>query len=72
MVTYGEGCHNYHHTFPSDYSTPEIGIGGFDVTTALIHFFFKIGWAYNLKKSSQSLVERTMRSKGDENILVQY
>lgn len=39
----GEGFHNYHHVFPWDYKTAELGKYGFNWTTALLDFFAKIG-----------------------------
>ena len=42
----GEGFHNYHHTFPWDYATSELG-WKFNLTTIFIDFFARIGWAYD-------------------------
>lgn len=39
----GEGFHNYHHVFPWDYKTAELGKYSFNWTTALLDFFAKIG-----------------------------
>ncbi|OXU27805.1 hypothetical protein TSAR_006195, partial [Trichomalopsis sarcophagae] len=64
-VSFGEGWHNYHHTFPYDYRTPEIGGPRFDVVAWFIALFGMIGWAYDLKKPSPNLVQKTMNNKGD-------
>ncbi|CAG2121971.1 unnamed protein product, partial [Medioppia subpectinata] len=41
----GEGFHNYHHTFPNDYSASELGaIDSFNPQTAFIDMFAAIGW----------------------------
>ena len=42
----GEGFHNYHHTFPWDYASSELG-WKFNLTTIFIDFFAWIGWAYD-------------------------
>ncbi|POM64892.1 Acyl-CoA desaturase 1, partial [Phytophthora palmivora] len=49
----GEGYHNYHHKYPSDYATSEWGIlsGQFNPTKAFIDFMAMIGQAYDLKRS---------------------
>ena len=61
----GEGWHNYHHAFPNDYRAAEIGGGRFNLTTNVIDFFAKIGWAYDLKYPSNELIMATVRNKGD-------
>lgn len=45
----GEGYHNYHHTFPYDYSTVEFGFIGFNPTKQFIDLMYLLGQAYNLK-----------------------
>ena len=42
VVALGEGFHNYHHTFPYDYSTSEWG-HRINLTTAFIDFMALIG-----------------------------
>ena len=42
LLALGEGFHNYHHTFPYDYSTSEWGLQ-FNMTTAFIDFMAGIG-----------------------------
>jgi stearoyl-CoA desaturase (delta-9 desaturase) len=61
----GEGWHNYHHTFPWDYKTAELGDYGLNITTAFIDFFALIGWAYDLKQPSPELVKKVVQQKGD-------
>lgn len=39
----GEGAHNYHHVFPWDYKTAELGMYKVNLTCAVIDFFAKIG-----------------------------
>ncbi|GJQ73939.1 Desat1 [Trypoxylus dichotomus] len=52
-VAGGEGWHNYHHTFPWDYKTSELGKYSLNWSTAFIDFFAKIGWAYDLKTDAE-------------------
>lgn len=61
----GEGWHNYHHTFPWDYKTAELGDYGLNITTAFIDFFALIGWAYDLKQPSPKLVQKVVQQRGD-------
>lgn len=65
VITLGEGWHNYHHTFPWDYKTSELGNYGFNLTTAFIDFFAKIGWAYDLKTVPPALVRKRALRTGD-------
>lgn len=65
IVTLGEGWHNYHHTFPWDYKTAELGSYGFNLTTGFIDFFAKIGWAYDLKTVPPALVRKRALRTGD-------
>ncbi|KAL5284483.1 SCD.2 family protein [Megaselia abdita] len=62
---FGEGWHNYHHVFPWDYKTAELGNYKLNLTTAFIDFFSKIGWAYDLKTVSPEIIERRVKRTGD-------
>jgi len=64
LLTGGEGWHNYHHTFPSDYRTSEYG-HKHDISTAFIEIMQRIGWAYDLKKTPQHLVNQWIKKYGD-------
>lgn len=64
ILTNGEGFHNYHHTFPWDYKTSELGKYAFNWTTAFIDFFAKIGWAYDLKTTSQDMIRKRIERTG--------
>ncbi|XP_034827237.1 acyl-CoA Delta-9 desaturase-like [Maniola hyperantus] len=59
----GEGWHNYHHTFPWDYKAAELSYF-LNITTFYIDLFARIGWAYDLKKASPSLIEAIINKKG--------
>lgn len=61
----GEGWHNYHHVFPWDYKTAELFNYRYNVTTAFIDFFAKIGWAKDLKTVSPEMIERRAARTGD-------
>jgi len=59
----GEGYHNYHHVFPWDYKTSELGKYSTNLTTAFIDFMARIGWAYDLKSVNQDMIKaRTLRT----------
>uniref|UniRef100_A0A336KSV0 CSON013525 protein n=1 Tax=Culicoides sonorensis TaxID=179676 RepID=A0A336KSV0_CULSO len=61
----GEGWHNYHHAFPWDYKTGELGKYGLNWSTAFIDFFAKIGWAYDLKTVSEEVIRNRALKTGD-------
>lgn len=63
VLTLGEGWHNYHHVFPWDYKTAELGNYRYNFTTAFIDFFSKIGWAYDLKTVSDEVRAFYMQQK---------
>ena len=65
ILSYGEGWHNYHHVFPWDYKTSELGNYRFNTTTAFIDFFAKIGCAYDLKVVPRALVQNKVKRTGD-------
>ncbi|KAH8268164.1 hypothetical protein KR026_001337, partial [Drosophila bipectinata] len=64
-LRFGEGYHNYHHVFPWDYKSAELGPYSKDVTTGFINFFARIGWAYDLKSVSCDLVKKRVLRTGD-------
>ncbi|XP_071568358.1 acyl-CoA Delta-9 desaturase-like [Temnothorax nylanderi] len=65
IASLGEGYHNYHHVFPWDYKTGELGDYPFNITTAFIDLFARIGWAYDLKYVSPNMIRRRARRCGD-------
>ncbi|XP_071440253.1 acyl-CoA Delta-9 desaturase-like, partial [Hetaerina americana] len=65
FLAMGEGWHNYHHVFPWDYKTAELGDYSLNSTTAFIDFFAKIGWAYDLKTVSPEVIEKRAQRTGD-------
>ncbi|XP_055587826.1 acyl-CoA Delta-9 desaturase [Uranotaenia lowii] len=61
----GEGWHNYHHVFPWDYKTSEMGTYGTNFTTGVIDFFAWLGWAYDLKTVSDDMIKKRVLRTGD-------
>lgn len=60
------GYHNYHHTFPYDYSTSEFGwLQTFNLTTLLIDFFAYIGQAEERKTVARQIVQKRLVRTGD-------
>ena len=64
MGAIGEGFHNYHHTFPSDYSASEFG-WKFNPTTMFIDFMAWIGQVEGRKKISNEMVSAHKIRTGD-------
>lgn len=69
IAALGEGWHNYHHVFPYDYKTGELGDYTFNPTTGFIDFFAKIGWAYDRKFVSKEMVQRRKKRTGDGSMI---
>ncbi|XP_063636130.1 acyl-CoA Delta(11) desaturase-like [Cydia splendana] len=65
MLLFGEGHHNYHHAFPSDYRNSEFGFNYFNYSTALIELFAKVGWAYDLRPASPDIIAKRAHRTGD-------
>ncbi|KAF5300598.1 hypothetical protein FQR65_LT19066 [Abscondita terminalis] len=65
LITLGEGWHNYHHAFPWDYKTSELGIYSTNITTLFIDLMAKIGWAYDLKTASEDMIKKRVLRTGD-------
>ncbi|KPI92675.1 Acyl-CoA Delta(11) desaturase [Papilio xuthus] len=66
LAALGEGWHNYHHVFPWDYRTSELG--RFNVSTNFIDIFAKIGWAYDLKAATPAIITNRALRSGDGSI----
>jgi stearoyl-CoA desaturase (delta-9 desaturase) len=65
VLALGEGWHNYHHTFPWDYKTSELGKYSVNFSAAFIDLFAKIGWAYELKTVSEEMIKKRVLRTGD-------
>lgn len=59
LVTFGEGYHNYHHTFANDYRNG-IRWYHFDPSKWLIWTLQKVGLAYNLKQMDAYTIKKRM------------
>ena len=57
VFTFGEGYHNFHHEFPSDYRNA-LKWYQYDPTKIVIWVLSKLGLAWNLKKFSQNAIEQ--------------
>lgn len=64
FMALGEGFHNYHHTFPWDYATSELGYD-INLTKLFIDFMAKIGWAYERKVVSPEMIKQRKLRTGD-------
>ncbi|XP_043242059.1 acyl-CoA Delta-9 desaturase-like [Amphibalanus amphitrite] len=64
-LAFGEGWHNYHHSFPWDYKAAELPNYTGNVTTGFIDFFHRIGWASGLKTVSADIIQRRAARNGD-------
>jgi stearoyl-CoA desaturase (delta-9 desaturase) len=64
LTAFGEGGHNYHHTFPQDYRTSEMP-GVFNFTKSFIDFFAKLGWAYELRTVGPESIARQIDRQFD-------
>ncbi|ELW63901.1 Stearoyl-CoA desaturase 5 [Tupaia chinensis] len=60
----GEGFHNYHHTFPFDYSASEFGLN-FNPTTWFIDFMCWLGLATDRKRAPKPMIEAQKARTGD-------
>lgn len=56
ILTYGEGWHNYHHIFPTDYRTSELGT---------IDMLAHVGLVYDMRTIPDHLVKQRMLKSGD-------
>ena len=65
FFAFGEGWHNFHHAFPYDYKTAELGNYELNFTTAVIDFFAWLGLAYDLKTVSHKVVYDRVHRTGD-------
>uniref|UniRef100_A0A2M4BPJ9 Putative fatty acid desaturase n=1 Tax=Anopheles marajoara TaxID=58244 RepID=A0A2M4BPJ9_9DIPT len=65
IAAMGEGWHNYHHVFPWDYKTSELGSYVFNITTAFIDCFARLGWAYDRKSVPAEVIARRAAKCGD-------
>ncbi|KAJ1522163.1 hypothetical protein ONE63_002474 [Megalurothrips usitatus] len=65
LLAVGEGWHNFHHVFPWDYRTGELGGGRINLTTHFIDAFASLGWAWDLRSADGKVVRRRVQRCGD-------
>lgn len=65
VAVVGEGWHNYHHVFPWDYKSSELGNYKTNTPTAFIDFFAWLGLAYDLKTVPVSMINKRALRTGD-------
>lgn len=65
LLSIGEGFHNYHHVFPWDYKTAELGGSFNNWTTVIIDWCYKIGWVYDRKTVNETLILNRVKRTGD-------
>ncbi|KAL0830477.1 hypothetical protein ABMA28_002642 [Loxostege sticticalis] len=65
LAALGDGFHNFHHAFPWDYRSSELGNKKYNITTWFIDFFAWVGWAYDLKTVSKKNVKARAERTGD-------
>ncbi|XP_053980726.1 acyl-CoA Delta-9 desaturase-like isoform X1 [Hylaeus volcanicus] len=65
ISAFGEGWHNYHHVFPWDYKTAELGNYKYNITTGFIDLCAKLGLAYDLKMIPRDMVQKRVERTGD-------
>lgn len=64
LMTGGEGFHNFHHTFPQDYATSELGMS-LNPSKWIIDICAMLGLAYDLKTTSPDMVLKRRMRTGD-------
>lgn len=69
LFTYGEGYHNYHHEFPSDYRNG-IRFYHWDPSKWLIYTLSIFGLASNLKRISQELINKKLKAMKQKRLAV--
>ncbi|CAL1681259.1 unnamed protein product [Lasius platythorax] len=72
FVTLGEGWHNYHHVFPWDYKTAELGNYTLDFATVFIDLFAFLGLAYDLKTVHIDIVKKRILQNQHMNNKISY
>lgn len=71
FLAMGEGFHNYHHVFPWDYATSELGFD-LNLTKLFIDFFASFGWAYERKVVTPEMIKQRKLRTGDTSELGPY
>ncbi|ODV80957.1 stearoyl-CoA desaturase [Suhomyces tanzawaensis NRRL Y-17324] len=67
FITFGEGYHNFHHEFPSDYRNA-LKWYQYDPTKVVIWALCKVGLAWNLQTFSQNAIEQGLVQQQQKKI----
>ena len=70
LLTYGEGYHNYHHTFAGDYRNG-VRWYQFDPPKYLIWFLSKVGLASDLKRTDPLMIKKKL-VQADRKLLLDH
>ena len=70
LLTFGEGYHNYHHTFANDYRNG-VRWYHFDPTKWMIWTLSKLGLAHGLKKMDAATIQKRMVIESKNQLLEQ-
>ncbi len=70
VLTYGEGYHNYHHTFAGDYRNG-VRWYQFDPPKYLIWFLSKVGLAWDLKRTDPLMIKKRL-VQADRELLLDH
>ncbi|XP_015791734.1 stearoyl-CoA desaturase 5-like [Tetranychus urticae] len=66
IITAGEAYHNFHHTFPYDYSISELG-KTFNTSKIFIDIMAWLGLAYDLRLAGEEFIKKTKLKAAEEN-----
>ena len=61
----GEGFHNFHHAFPWDYRSAELGEIYNNQGKNIIDFLARFNWAYDLRTVSEDMIIKRAARTGD-------
>ncbi|XP_017786937.1 PREDICTED: stearoyl-CoA desaturase 5-like, partial [Nicrophorus vespilloides] len=68
----GEGFHNYHHTFPSDYRASEFGFETRNITAGFIDLMAALGQVTDRKTTPKDMIEKRATRTGDGRFGTQF
>lgn len=66
LITAGEAYHNFHHTFPYDYSISELG-KTINTSKIFIDIAAWLGLAYDLRLAGEEFIKKTKQKATEEN-----
>ena len=65
IIAAGEGYHNFHHTFPYDYSVSEFG-QTFNLGKLFIDLMALCGQTYDMRRASQAYIDKAKQKAAQE------